>query len=73
MSNPFDEEDVNFVVLVNDEEQYSLWPVSVDIPAGWSVVLEESPRNKCLEFIETHWLDMRPRSLRESMAKQSGC
>jgi MbtH protein len=72
MSNPFDEEDASFVVLVNDEEQYSLWPVSVDIPAGWRTVLEGSPRRECLAFIETHWLDMRPRSLRDSMAEQSG-
>jgi uncharacterized protein YbdZ (MbtH family) len=72
VNNPFDEEDANFVVLVNDEEQYSLWPVSVDIPAGWRAVLEESPRKECLDFIEAHWLDMRPRSLRDSMAEQSG-
>jgi MbtH protein len=72
MNNPFDEEDANFVVLVNDEEQYSLWPVSVDIPAGWKTALQPSPRQECLAFIEAHWLDMRPRSLRDSMAEQSG-
>jgi MbtH protein len=72
MSNPFDEEDANFVVLVNEEEQYSLWPVFADIPAGWRVVLEESPRKECLDFIEAHWLDMRPRSLRDSMDRESG-
>jgi MbtH protein len=69
LSNPFDEEDASFLVLVNDEEQYSLWPASVDVPAGLRAVLDESPRKECLEYIEAHWLDMRPRSLRESMAE----
>jgi uncharacterized protein YbdZ (MbtH family) len=71
VSNPFDEKDANFVVLVNDEEQYSLWPVSVDVPAGWKVVLKECPRQGCLDFIEANWLDMRPRSLRDAMGEQS--
>ena len=72
MSNPFDETDATFSVLVNDEEQYSLWPASMDVPAGWRVALKESPRKECLEFIEAHWLDMRPRSLRDSMAERHG-
>jgi uncharacterized protein YbdZ (MbtH family) len=72
MSNPFDEEDAKFIVLVNHEEQYSLWPVSVDVPAGWRVALEESPRKECLNFIEVNWQDMRPRSLRDAMTEQPG-
>ena len=70
MNNPFDDEDAAFVVLVNDEDQYSLWPASVDIPASWRTLLEAGPRKECLDFIETHWLDMRPRSLRDAMTGQ---
>ena len=70
MNNPFDDEDAAFVVLVNDEDQYSLWPASVDVPAGWRTLLEAGPRKECLDFIETHWLDMRPRSLRDAMTGQ---
>lgn len=69
MSNPFDDENASFVVLVNDEEQYSLWPAFAEIPAGWNAALGESPRKECLEFIEKNWLDMRQRSLRDSMAE----
>ncbi|WP_413802477.1 MbtH family protein [Streptomyces iranensis] len=72
MTNPFDEEAADFCVLVNDEDQYSLWPATVDVPAGWRIALEKSPRKNCLEYIEAHWVDMRPRSLRDSMAESSG-
>jgi MbtH protein len=56
-----------FYVVVNHEEQYSIWP-SPEPPAGWSVVGAPGSRDACLERIETLWTDMRPRSLRELMA-----
>lgn len=56
-------------MLINDEEQYSLWPAFADVPAGWKVVLEETDRQTCLDYIERHWTDLRPRSLREAMEK----
>ncbi|MDG4667569.1 MbtH family protein [Mycobacterium sp. 236(2023)] len=67
-TNPFDDENATFFVLVNDEEQYSLWPVFADVPAGWRVAFGESARAACLTYVEEQWTDMRPRSLREAMA-----
>ena len=67
MTNPFDDADGSFMVLVNDEEQYSLWPAFAAVPAGWSVALEETTREECMQFITLTWKDLRPKSLRESM------
>jgi MbtH protein len=67
-TNPFDDDNGTFLVLVNDEDQYSLWPTFVDVPAGWRVAFGESTRADCLAYVEEHWTDMRPRSLREAMA-----
>lgn len=63
MTNPFDDEEGTFHVLRNEEGQYSLWPSFADVPAGWSVALDESSRADCLAFVEKHWTDMRPLSL----------
>jgi MbtH protein len=65
MTNPFDDEDGVFHVLVNDERQYSLWPTFADAPAGWDIVLADRSRHECLDYIERTWTDMRPRSLVE--------
>ncbi|AQT74924.1 MULTISPECIES: MbtH family protein [Streptomyces] len=67
-SNPFDDADGRFYVLVNDEEQHSLWPSFAEIPAGWRVVFGEESRQLCLEHVEANWTDLRPKSLREAMA-----
>ena len=66
--NPFDDDNGNFFVLVNEEEQHSLWPTFVDVPAGWQVVHGEADRAACLEYIEENWPDIRPKSLRERLA-----
>jgi uncharacterized protein YbdZ (MbtH family) len=63
MTNPFDDEDGAFLVLVNDEAQHSLWPAFADVPAGWRTVHGPDGRSQCLEYVETHWTDMRPASL----------
>ncbi|KPI30281.1 MbtH domain protein [Actinobacteria bacterium OK074] len=68
MSNPFDDENGTFVVLVNDENQHSLWPVFAEVPAGWNVAHGPDSRAACLEHIETNWTDMRPASLARAMA-----
>jgi MbtH protein len=67
MTNPFEDEDRPYLVLVNDEEQHSLWPEWIDVPAGWTPVLGPGRRSECLEYVETHWRDLRPRSLRVQM------
>jgi uncharacterized protein YbdZ (MbtH family) len=66
-TNPFDDETGTFVVLVNDEDQHSLWPTFADVPAGWRKVFGEAGRTECLAYVEEHWADMRPKSLREAM------
>jgi MbtH protein len=53
--------------LVNDEEQYSLWPAFAAVPEGWSVALDQTSRDECMQFIKLNWKDLRPKSLRESM------
>nr|WSY54825.1 MbtH family protein [Streptomyces sp. NBC_00886] len=70
--NPFDDESGRFFVLINDEEQYSLWPAFAEIPKGWRVVFGEYGRAECLEFVEQQWTDMRPKSLRVAMEADSG-
>jgi MbtH protein len=67
-TNPFDDDAATFYVLVNDEEQHSLWPASTGVPAGWRVVFDEDTRANCLAYVTKNWTDMRPRSLREAMA-----
>ncbi|MGW6504519.1 MbtH family protein [Nonomuraea angiospora] len=68
--NPFEDENRVYRVLINEEEQYSLWPASIDVPSGWSVALEETSRQACLDYINEQWTDLRPRSLREAMERQ---
>ncbi|MFE4577750.1 MbtH family protein [Streptomyces chartreusis] len=63
MTNPFDNENGTFLVLVNDEGQHSLWPVFAEIPQGWTAAFGEASRAECLEFVEQNWTDMRPKSL----------
>jgi MbtH protein len=67
-TNPFDDENGSFYVVVNDEDQHSLWPVFADVPTGWRVVFGQASRAECLEYVEQNWTDLRPRSLREAMA-----
>jgi uncharacterized protein YbdZ (MbtH family) len=65
-TNPFDDEDGQFYVLVNDEEQHSLWPAFAEVPAGWSARFGPASRTENLRYVESHWTDMRPSSLREA-------
>lgn len=68
-TNPFDDDNGAFFVLLNDEDQHSLWPVFADIPAGWRVVHGEASRAACLDYVEKNWTDLRPKSLRDAMAE----
>lgn len=67
-SNPFDDENGQFYVLVNDEDQHSLWPTFAPVPAGWRIAFGAGSRRDCIAYVEENWTDMRPRSLREAMA-----
>ncbi|WP_283134670.1 MbtH family protein [Rhizohabitans arisaemae] len=53
------------VVVINDEEQYSVWPEGREIPPGWYPRGEYVGKKECLDLIEEAWTDMRPRGLRE--------
>jgi MbtH protein len=64
-----DDEDWTYLVLINGEEQYSLWPAFKGIPAGWRSIGPTGSKAECLAFIDEKWTDLRPRSLREMMEK----
>ena len=65
MANQDDREDTAvYRVVVNHEEQYSIWPLGRELPAGWKDVGKQGPKPGCLRYIEEVWTDMRPRSLR---------
>ncbi|WP_175408073.1 MbtH family protein [Streptomyces sp. TRM64462] len=68
MSNPFDDQDGFFLVLVNSEGQYSIWPAFVAVPDGWTVAMEAGTRDAAVAFVESNWTDLRPLSLREQSA-----
>jgi MbtH protein len=57
---------VRYLVVVNDEEQYSIWPDGRALPTGWRSVGEPADRDQCLDRITELWTDMRPASLREA-------
>jgi MbtH protein len=56
-------------VVINHEEQYSIWPEYRDIPLGWSTVGKRGLKAECLDYIQEVWTDMRPLSLRKRMAE----
>jgi uncharacterized protein YbdZ (MbtH family) len=64
MGNPFEDASAAYFVLVNDEGQHSLWPAFREPPEGWSPVGPTGRREQCLDWIEAHWTDMRPLSIR---------
>ncbi|MFI0716532.1 MbtH family protein [Streptomyces inhibens] len=66
-TNPFENENGAYLVLVNDEGQYSLWPAFADVPNGWTVILDEASRQQCLDYVNEQWTDMRPLSLQRAM------
>ncbi|WP_327070392.1 MbtH family protein [Kitasatospora sp. NBC_01250] len=71
MANPFENDDAQYQVLVNDEGQHSLWPVAIEVPAGWTARFGPAAREACLAHVEEHWTDMRPLSLVREMDASS--
>ncbi|MGH3217116.1 MAG: MbtH family protein [Streptosporangiaceae bacterium] len=65
--NPFDDPEGTFMVLVNDEDQHSLWPAKLPVPAGWHVGHGTDSRQACLDYVEASWTDIRPRSARHAV------
>ncbi|MCX4386332.1 MbtH family NRPS accessory protein [Micromonospora peucetia] len=68
----FDEDDdtIIYAVVVNHEEQYSVWPVDREVPDGWREVGVTGRVRECLDHIEKVWVDMRPLSLRRALEPQ---
>ncbi|MFC3997347.1 cytochrome P450 [Nocardiopsis sediminis] len=64
MSNPFEDPDGSYLVLVNDDGQHSLWPAFADVPPGWTVRHGRAGRAACLDHIERTWTDLRPARLK---------
>lgn len=58
-------------VVVNHEEQYSIWPAGRDMPLGWKAITESESKEDCLNYIEEVWTDMRPLSLRKAMEAET--
>lgn len=56
-----------YAVVINHEEQYSLWPVAGQIPSGWRRVGQEGSKEDCLRYIEEVWTDMRPSNIRRKI------
>jgi MbtH protein len=59
-----------FMVVVNDQEQYAIWPAGCDLPAGWRSEGTHGDEQECVRRVEAVWTDMRPRDLREAMANK---
>jgi MbtH protein len=64
-----DEDTRQYTVVMNHEEQYSIWPSGREIPAGWQDGGRSGSKQECLAYIEEVWTDMRPLSLRKKMAE----
>ncbi|MGO1182819.1 MAG: MbtH family protein [Micrococcaceae bacterium] len=60
MTNPFDDADAKFRVLVNEANQHSLWPDFADVPQGWVVVFGPASKDECTGYVNAHWHDITP-------------
>jgi len=72
VTNPFEDENGVYHVLLNEEGQHSLWPTFIDVPKGWTIIHKADTRAACLDFINRNWTDMRPNSLIEKVKELSG-
>ena len=67
----WDDEDAIFKVVVNLEEQYSIWPDYKELPKGWRAAGKSGKKRECLDYIDQVWTDMRPLSLRRHMEAEA--
>jgi len=72
MSQSDHEDTTIYQVVVNDEEQYSIWPAARELPIGWRSAGKQGTKSECLAYIEEVWTDMRPLSLRKKMEEAGG-
>lgn len=71
MSVEQEEDNTVYDVVVNHEEQYSIWPDWKEVPAGWRKVGKSGKKAECLDYIKEVWTDMRPLSLRQAMGESA--
>ena len=67
MAEQYEDDGRTYTVVINHEEQYSIWPVTKALPAGWNEVGKTGSKPECLLYIDEVWTDMRPLSLRIAM------
>jgi MbtH protein len=67
-----DEDHRTYSVVINDEEQYSIWLAGRSLPAGWTEAGRTGSKTECLDYIGEVWTDMRPKSLRQAMDARPG-
>lgn len=67
MSQEEHEDTTVYTVVINHEEQYSIWPADRELPLGWNTVGTTGTKAECLDYINEVWTDMRPLSLRKHM------
>ena len=72
MNRDGEEDTTTYKVVVNQEEQYSVWPAEKKNPLGWTDISKVSSKTECLAYIKTVWTDMRPLSLKREMDQLSG-
>ncbi len=71
MNRDEQEDTTIYEVVINIEEQYSIWPQGREVPLGWRTVGKSGPKDECLAYIKEVWTDMRPLSLRKQMEEMS--
>jgi MbtH protein len=71
-SRSYEEDKTAYKVVVNAEEQYSIWPADRENPPGWSDAGKSGTKAECMDYIQEVWTDMRPKSLRDSMDGEDG-
>ena len=67
----FDDDSNPFLILTNAEKQYSIWPETLPVPAGWDNVQGPMSRQRCMDWLAAHWTDLRPQSLK-SVQERTG-
>ncbi len=72
MNRDEEEDPTIYKVVVNHEEQYSIWPADREIPLGWREAGKQGTKSECLAYIQEVWTDMRPLSLRRKMEEEAG-
>lgn len=71
MTRDEQEDKTVYTVVINHEEQYSIWPVDRELPLGWQAAGKQGLKEDCLAYVEEVWTDMRPLSLRKKMEEMA--